>query len=212
MNWRYSEIEELFGDIPTEDEKAKRIADHLVHSLNTRVSKNDTLIILGDVGDVSYISKLKSWYKVLVKGNHDKGGANYIRKTGYLYVPENTTTETLQKDIEFFVKTFNSAIIKDNVKQKIAYYDNYLFDEVYSGPLIISDKILLSHEPVEGPWFNIHGHIHDEDYVDGFKELNVTCEKRHFLPVSLKTIINSGRLSAIDNIHRITIDKAARKE
>lgn len=38
--------------------------------------KNDTLIILGDVGNPEYLKAIKS-YKVLIMGNHDKGKENY---------------------------------------------------------------------------------------------------------------------------------------
>lgn len=35
------------------------------------------------------------------------------------------------------------------------------FDEVYNGPLIIAEKIILSHEPANAfGFFNIHGHVH----------------------------------------------------
>lgn len=51
-----------------------------ISRINKVVHKNDTLVHLGDVGDVSYISKLKAGYKVLIMGNHDKGRSNYERK------------------------------------------------------------------------------------------------------------------------------------
>ena len=54
---------------PTLEEQIKKI--------NRIVHKNDTLIILGDVGDERYIKQLKAGYKVLVMGNHDKGKSNY---------------------------------------------------------------------------------------------------------------------------------------
>lgn len=43
-----------------------------VKILNKKCHRNDTLVILGDVGDLSYAAQLKA-YKVLVKGNHDDG-------------------------------------------------------------------------------------------------------------------------------------------
>ena len=48
-------------------------------------------------------------------------------------------------------------------------YKNY-FDEIYTGPLFIAEKILLSHEPVYGlPWcLNIHGHDHND--MEPYKE------------------------------------------
>ena len=95
----------------------------------------------------------------------------------------------------------------------IAYYDNRLFDEVYEGPLFISNKILLSHEPLMsniGCYFNIHGHCHgeQEQFIDG---LNVCCEKINFEPVNLEQLIKNGIVSSIKDIHRVTIDNASSK-
>lgn len=95
--------------------------------------------------------------------------------------------------------------------------DNY-FDEVYNGPLFISNKLLLSHEPImvsskEGLEtnnsivYNIHGHNHSGDMYEQ-NGINLACNVCEYKPISLKTIINSGVLKQIDDIHRITIDRA----
>ncbi len=63
------------------------------------------------------------------------------------------------------------------------------FDEVYTGPLFIADKILLSHEPVYGlDWcLNIHGHDHNnaEPYREGCKHLNIAANVCNYTPVNL---------------------------
>ena len=91
-----------------------------------------------------------------------------------------------------------------------------LFDEVYTGPLFISEKILLSHEPVYGlPWcLNIHGHDHSgtEDYWDGCKHINVAANVCGYVPINLGKIIKDGLLADIENIHRLTINKAIEKK
>ncbi len=91
-----------------------------------------------------------------------------------------------------------------------------LFDEVYSGPLFISDKILLSHEPVYGlSWcLNIHGHDHKgvEDYQEGCKHLNLAANVCGYTPVNLGKLIKDGILSDIISIHRQTIDRAVEKK
>ena len=56
-------------DWPSPEDQIKRI--------NQKVHKNDTLIILGDVGNEKYIKRLKAGHKVLILGNHDKGQTNY---------------------------------------------------------------------------------------------------------------------------------------
>ena len=47
-----------------------------IKRINSKIGKYDTLVILGDVGDVEWIRKIRG-YKVLVMGNHDKGASNY---------------------------------------------------------------------------------------------------------------------------------------
>ncbi len=88
-----------------------------------------------------------------------------------------------------------------------------VFDEVYSGPLFISDKILLSHEPVHGlTWcLNIHGHDHGnvEGYLEGCPHLNLAANVCNYTPVNLGRLIKKGVLSNIPNIHRQTINARA---
>ena len=128
------------------------------------VTKNDTLILLGDVGDIECVKKLRG-YKVLIKGNHDKGNSYY-------------------KDV---------------------------FDEVYEGPLFISQRILLSHEPIYGLDFclNIHGHDHNLEHIGDETHLNLASNVCGYKPIHLqKDVIEKGLLREIKDIHRITIDNA----
>ena len=77
------------------------------------------------------------------------------------------------------------------------------------GPLFISEKILLSHEPVYGlSWcLNIHGHDHNgiEPYAEGCKHLNLAANVCGYTPVSLGQLIKEGILSDISSIHRQTM-------
>lgn len=139
--------------------------------LNDTCHKNDTLIHLGDVGDLSYIKRLKC-HKVLIMGNHDQS-------------------------IEKMEETF---------------------DEVYSGPLWISDKIVLSHEPIDVEdcltfqpiAFNIHGHDHSGLYRP--YHLNIVPNKKGYAPWDLNAIIKQGFLKYIKNVHRVTIDAATEEK
>ena len=206
MNWRFTQVlradftqSEQYGKIPTED----LIANFIVDNINKVCHKCDTLIILGDIGDVEYVKKLKAGYKILIKGNHDLGTKNYQKQIisnacGY---PNCKMTDC---DICYLNKI----------------QTNKLFDEVYDGPVWIAEKILLSHEPIEmmqGYVYNIHGHNHNEEpiYIDpmiGIKRadyfMNVSAEKIGFTPISLGEVINSGILTNIPGIHRLTIDRA----
>lgn len=127
------------------------------------------------------------------------------------------------------------VLIIGNHDRGAAFYKEY-FDEIYTGCLTISDRIILSHEPIEGcpPFlFNIHGHDHNgtdfKEYV--FRDcnavssekmavnalaaakqyklnrFNVCAEWINYKPIALKDIINSGVLSNIPTIHRDYLDK-----
>lgn len=50
--------------------------DEQINRINSKVGKCDLLIILGDIGNISCVSKLRG-YKVLIKGNHDIGTSKY---------------------------------------------------------------------------------------------------------------------------------------
>ena len=87
------------------------------------------------------------------------------------------------------------------------------FDEIYTGPLFIADRILLSHEPIfglEGWCWNIHGHDHDPSYPKkGIQHhYNLAANVYHFQVFNLGEEIKRGLLSQTENYHRITIDQA----
>lgn len=92
-----------------------------------------------------------------------------------------------------------------------SFYRDY-FDELYDGPVFISDKILLSHEPINLPFcYNIHGHCHSGAASDE-RHLNVAANIVGYKPVSLGVIIKSGVLKDIPTIHRLAIDKTAKNQ
>lgn len=152
-----------------------------VKRINSKVGKNDTIIFLGDIGDLSFIQQIRG-YKILIQGNHDRGATIYKRDYLKIHTPDHA-----------------------NLPIQV---DNKLFDEVYEGCLMISDKIILSHEPVDFPYaYNIHGHVHGE-HEDDNMHLNVCAEHIDYTPICLKDILNSGHLKGILSIHRECIDKA----
>lgn len=139
------------------------------HILKETCHKNDTLIHFGDVGDLSYIKRLKC-YKVLIMGNHD---------------------QSIKKMEE-------------------------VFNEVYSGPLWIGQKLVLSHEPIViedthfgmPVAFNIHGHDHGKNFWDNQYHLNICQNVYGYMPLNLNQFIKNGYLKRIKDIHRLTIDNA----
>ena len=188
-------------------------AEEQVKMINSKVGKKDTIIFLGDIGNVEWVRKIRG-YKILIMGNHDAGRTNYERK----------------KEHEMFVGDYDEAAVIAAMKDKYpnhryeaqenwgfhapfewldAYADNMLFDEVYEGPVMISEKLILSHEPVDIPWaFNIHGHIHDPRHKNDKRHLNVCADVIGYTPINMNQFMKSGALSHIETIHRQTIDIA----
>ncbi len=160
----------------------KKADEELVKKINSKVGKNDTIIILGDIGDVEYVKKIKG-YKVLILGNHDKGASNYKR-----------------------------LVITDVDGKSIA-GDNRLFDEVYEGPVMINDRVILSHEPITVPeyMFNIHGHVHDKDNHGDEHHLNVCAEAIDYTPINLLKTIKDGLLKDTKTIHELTVATATER-
>ena len=87
-----------------------------------------------------------------------------------------------------------------------------IFDEIYTGPLMISEKIILSHEPLDINWaFNIHGHTHCVEF-NRPGHLCVCSDFINYTPVNFNQFIKSGRLKEIVQLHRITIDTATERK
>lgn len=172
-----------------------------IANINCRMGKDDCIIILGDVGNIECVKKLRG-YKVLLLGNHDKGASNYKRE-------ELLCKEDEYEQLDEETKKKFRLVRNLPGDTKIYYYDNKLFDEVYEGPLMISDKILLSHEPIDIPeyMFNIHGHDHSGRNFKDKRHLNVCAEMIDYTPVSLEDLIKNGLLKNTKSIHRYTIDK-----
>ena len=163
--WIYSDTH--FNDKELgEGVAARPSAEEHLKLINSKVGKKDTLILLGDVGDIEIARRLKG-YKILIAGNHDAGMSNY-------------------KEV---------------------------FDEVYAGALIVGEKLILSHEPVNVPWaFNIHGHVHSGEPMSDNQHFNVCGEARKcYEPVNLNQFMKAGFMAKVQTIHRDTIDKATKR-
>ncbi len=161
--WIYSDThfgdEELRAGIPNRptDEEHLRL-------INSKVGKHDTLLHLGDVGDIEFAKRIKG-YKILICGNHDKGRINY----------------------------------------------EGVFNEIYEGPLMIAEKIILSHEPLDVSWaFNFHGHDHKG--VDRANRMNCCADVVGYQPINLNQVMKKGPAAHVQSIHRSTIDAATKRK
>lgn len=186
-----------------------------VKKINSKIGKNDTIVILGDIGNIDYVRQLRG-YKVLIMGNHDSGASNYIRRVTEELCnaaeKDQIMSTMCAENPGAHVYAYSEVIFEDAEPIWHVCCDNKLFDEVYEGALIISDKMIISHEPAPYPFaFNIHGHDHNRQVSKLNNDMSVCAEHIDYTPVCLKEIINSGKLKHILDIHRVTIDKATIK-
>lgn len=208
-----------FGDEELRAGLSNRPSDEeLVKIINSKVGKKDTLIHLGDVGDIEYVKQLKG-YKVLICGNHDAGVTNY--KRDYKQVCISYDACSSREDAIDYIKTlypnYSINFECDGLAWWVFNIDNHLFDEVYTGPLMIGEKLLLSHEPVDVEWaFNIHGHDHTgtgrKNHLNCCVDGMIKQSGLPFEPINFNQIMKTGLLSKTESIHRLTIDTATEKK
>lgn len=197
-----------YADRPSAEEQVKLI--------NAKCGRADTLIILGDVGDISYVRQLRAKYKVLVMGNHDSGASNYKREINKrlfdkgMFQKHEALDEMkrLYPDCAYSINEYWDSFTDSFYWEVSA--DNKLFDSVFSGPVMISEKLLLSHEPINMiPWaFNIHGHVHDRRAKNNLNHFNVCADVIGYEPINFNKWMKEGHLAPIVSIHRDTIDNA----
>lgn len=215
--WIYSDPhfndDELAGGI-----KGRPSAEEQVKRINAKCGRRDCLIILGDVGDVEYVRQLRAEYKVLIMGNHDAGSTNYKREIVKRIFDKDIHPDKAEIRV-IMEKEFPGWVIRIEedydfhcpFNRWIAYADNKLFDEVYEGALIVGEKLILTHEPVEIPWlFNVHGHDHAGRKRQN--HLNVCSDVIGWEPVNFTSFLKSGFGSKIQTIHRETIDNATKRK
>lgn len=200
-----------FGDEDLKAGMTRPSDEDIVKSINSCVGKNDLLIHLGDVGDVEYVRKLKG-YKVLIMGNHDSGASNYKRQFAQKEYNQCWTVEGAFADMKKLYPGWKISFHQVSTGYIVCTADNGLFDEVYEGALIVGEKLILTHEPVEIPWlFNIHGHNHQGN-VKTNNHLNVCSDVVGHKPVSFNKFLKEGHLSKIQTIHRACIDNAIERK
>lgn len=214
--WIYSDPhfndDDLAGGIngrPSAEEQIKRI--------NAKCGRRDALICLGDVGDIECVCQLRAEYKILIMGNHDAGASNYKRKVVHkvfdqdVYTKEQVIAEMKAEFPGWKLSIHEAYEFHSPFKRWNAYADNLLFDEVYEGALMIGEKLILSHEPVDIPWaYNIHGHDHAGHTRIG--HTNACADVIGYEPINFTQWLKEGHTSRIQTIHRETIDKATKRK
>ena len=111
-----------------------------------------------------------------------------------------------------FVKQLRGykILIAGNHEPGLSIFKDFI-QEIYSGALMIGEKLLLSHEPVPNiDWaLNIHGHNHNRTKVKDKFYFNVCVDVNNYEPINFNQFLKQGGyLSKINSLHRKTIDKA----
>lgn len=215
--WVYSDPH--FGDEELAAGTPGRPSDEeQIKLINSKVGKKDVLIILGDCGDPAMCAKLRG-YKVLIMGNHDAGRSNYEKKIISRKFPKEVfqRSEALDEMKRVYPGCQYSITEGYDFHSPFEYWevsaDNNLFDEIYEGPLMLGEKLILSHEPLNVGWaFNLHGHDHSGLGYRDSHHLNVCSDVINYSPVNLNQLMKNGLTSKIYSVHRQTIDVATKKK
>lgn len=216
--WIYSDThfddEELAAGTP-----GRLTSDEQVAAINAKVGRKDVFIHLGDVGNIEHVRKIRG-YKILIMGNHDAGRTNYERKIiREKYDIDAYSLDDVKKIAQYKHYGWKATISEGyDISHAPFHYwelvvDNQLFDEVYEGPLMIGEKLILSHEPLDCSWaFNVHGHDHSGHRVPTKTHLNVCSDVIKYTPLNLNNLLKTGLTSYITSIHRSTIDTATKRK
>ena len=199
--------------------KGRPSAEEQIRKINAKCGRRDALICLGDVGDIECVRKLRAEYKILIMGNHDAGATNYKRQIIHkiydqdIYTKEQVLNEMKTSFPGWKITISEAYEFHSPFKRWNAYADNLLFDEVYEGALMIGEKLILSHEPVDIPWaMNLHGHVHDKRAKTDAYHINCCSDVIGYKPINLTQKLKQGISSRITSIHRKTIDKATERK
>ena len=162
-----------------------------IDNINKIVRKSDTLIILGDIGDIEKVRELKAGRKIALLGNHDKGKTNYEAPglfdnvyAGVLTIAENIMLSHEPVDFRF---CFNIHGHDHNGTE----FKRYVLRD-YDADMPMADM--------------------RKNYLAtikkyGLTKLNLCAEWIGYLPINLKDVIQAGVLSRIPSVHQDYIDK-----
>lgn len=145
--------------------------DCLLKKINEKVSKRDTLYILGDVScyqvdPVPFLRRISCKNKILISGNHDK---RWLKDKGFR---------------DCFVKIFDNTIIYDEKIDKKIFLSHYPmsdWDGYFKGIYLF------------------YGHAHNPDiggepYMNTLQNaFNVGVDHNHFTPMTAEEIIKNKK-------------------
>lgn len=115
------------------------------------------------------------------------GGSDIVYILGDLSFLNTESTTQIVNTLKGF-----KFLIKGNHDPKTnAGYRKMGFIDVYDKPIILFNKYILSHEPINvnfGDMINIYGHLHNNAHNDDFNKFCVSVEKINYTPISFNRI------------------------
>jgi calcineurin-like phosphoesterase family protein len=101
------------------------------------------------------------------------------------------------------------VLVAGNHEPGLSAFDE-IFQEIYSGPVMIGEKIILSHEPIPNlNWaMNIHGHNHNKYSKNDANHFNVCSDVIGYEPINFNQWLKGGHMAKVQTLHRQTIDSA----
>ena len=199
------------------------MTEKLIKLWNNVVGNNDIVYVVGDFAlcgkqKIIEIGQRLNGRKRLIMGNHDLGRTNYERQiVEEIYDQDEWSRDEVIVDMTKKYPGWHIWVTEQwefhaPFQRWVAHADNRLFDEVYEGALIIGEKVILTHEPVEIPWlWNFHGH----DHAGAFRSnhTNVCSDACGYEPMQMNEFFKKfGISSKITSIHRMTIDGAIERK
>lgn len=120
--------------------------------------------------------------------NRVVGGNDVVYILGDLSFLNTESTTQIVNTLKGF-----KFLIKGNHDPKTnAAYRKMGFIDAYDKPIILFDKYILSHEPIEkdfGDFINIYGHLHDKAINGSYSNcVCVSAEQIDYTPISLEEI------------------------
>ena len=153
--------------------------EYILKKINSVVTPNDTLIVLGDIGKHEYIPRIAANYKICILGNHDQ----------------------VNKCKSVFDEVYNGPLfIADKILLSHEPVFRLPFCVNIHGHVHIYDNRYASDLGDVNP-------CTDEFYRDitGAKHINIAGNICDFTPINLGGLIKKGALSDILTIHQMTI-------
>jgi calcineurin-like phosphoesterase family protein len=174
----------------------------LIDWLNSYISKDDTVLHLGDVAfkDGYKLAKKLNGKITLIKGNHDKDKhIEFYKSLNWEIIEEVRIEANIEEEIKTYIDSMKyrykkfekiSCLIKD-IKGKRVLFSHYPvfndnpYDEKYESITNALEEIFN----LTNCNINVHGHTHS--YIVGDKRcINVCLEVNDFKPLNLEEILN----------------------